>query len=169
MVGKSFINAPSKVLSQGTEEINRTTLKTHDLELLQAIAASTDVLPMALKYSEKKKVERRKWLFKLRMQQRLENNPQIPLSHLPKSCILSNLKTILYDTANMGMYCKHPGLKVTSFTEGTWSHPSPMTPGKWFRAQHVEVREFTAHTHTHSWFTIVEIEKEIGRWKNTKS
>lgn len=149
MVGKSFINAPSKVLSQGTEEINRTTLKTHDLELLQAIAANTDVLPMTLKYSEKKKVERRKWLFKLTMQQRLENNPQIPLSHLPKSCIPSNLKTILYNTADMGMYCKHPGLKVTSFTEGTWSHPSPMTPGKWFRAQHVEVREFTAHTHTH--------------------
>lgn len=89
-----------------------------------------------------------------------ENNPQIPLSLLPKSWILSNLKTVLYDMANVGMYRKHLGLKVPSFTQGTSSHPSHVTPSKWFRAQHVEVKEFTAPL---SWFTIVEIEKEIGR------
>jgi len=60
IVGKSFINVPSKMLSQGTEEIHRTTLKTPHLELLQAIAASKDELLMTLKYFEKKKGGRRK-------------------------------------------------------------------------------------------------------------
>lgn len=107
---------PHRCLRQGTEEINRTTLKTPHLELLQAITASTGVLLRTLQYSENKKVERVMCLFKLIMQQRSENNPQIPLSHLPKSLILSILKTLIYDVANVGMYCKHLGLKVTSCT-----------------------------------------------------
>lgn len=90
-----------------------------------------------------------------------KQSPDSIKSPLPKSCILSNVKTILYDVANVGMYCKHLGPKVTSFTQGTWSHPSPMTPGKWFRAQRVEVKEFTAPPP--SWFTVVEIKKGIGR------
>lgn len=45
---------PHRCLRQGTEEINRTTLKTPHLELLQAITASTGVLLRTLQYSEQK-------------------------------------------------------------------------------------------------------------------
>lgn len=116
---------------------------------------------MPLKYSEKKKVEGKKWLFKLTMQQSLENNPQILLSHFLMSCIPSNSTSVLYNTVNVDLCCKHPGLEVISSTQRSWSHASPRTPGEWSRAQHVELKEFTAPPHI--WFTIVEIEGDIGR------
>lgn len=78
------------------------------------------------------------------MQQSLENNPQIPLSHFLTSCILSNSMSVSYNTVSVDLCWKHPGLEVTSSTQSTSSHASPRTPGERSRAQHAEVKEFTA-------------------------
>lgn len=140
---KSFINAPSKVLRWGSEEINRTTLQTPHLELLQLLQLAQMCYWCHWNTQRRKRWKKKSDSSNSQCSRAWKQSPD-SISHFPTSCIPSNSRSVLYNMVNVDMCCKHLGLEVTSSTQGSWSHASPRTPGEQSRAQHAEVKEFTA-------------------------
>lgn len=114
---------------------------------------------MPLKYSEKKKVEGKKWLFKLTMQQSLKTIPRLHQS-LPNIMYPKQLEECFIQHGQCGYVLQ------ASRTRGDFIHTRHLSckpkDSRW-TVQSTACWSKGVHSSPHSWFTIVEIDGEIRR------